>query len=113
MSRYHHLVDAHAENAELITSTIQAVVEAIDAGELNKAKRLVMAFGNHTDRMETAFEEMSLLVRVLMLEFQATDDMRRAGLLPQPRNKAPSNGRRSVQLELFALLTELQAKRRE
>src|SRR5262249_53427346 len=103
MSRYHHLVDVHAQNADLITNNIKAIVEAIEACELNKAKRLVINLENQSARMETAFEEMSLLVRVLMLEFQASDDMRRAGLLPQPRPQAPTNARREVQLELFVL----------
>lgn len=112
MSRYHHLVDVHAENADLITNHIKTIVEAIEAGELNKARRLVMGLENQTARMETAFEEMSLLVRVLMLEFQATDDMRCAGLLPRSRRNASALTQREVQLELFSLLSDIQAKRR-
>jgi len=67
--------------------------------------------------MATTFEEMSLLVRVLMLEFRVEDDAWRASSgpgnrrLPQPKTAA--NPHREVQLELFALLAEIQTKRWE
>jgi len=61
---------------------------------------------------------MALLVRVLMLEFQAADDTQRRGratpgpALPEPRSKVPASARREIQLELFGLLTEIQSLRR-
>jgi hypothetical protein len=112
MSRYHHLVDVHADNANLINGAAKNIVEAIEAGELNKAKRMVMDLENQSSRMQTAFDEMALLVRVMMLELQADDNQRRGYGTARPRPKAPISRQREIQLELFDLLTEIQAKRR-
>ena len=110
MSRYHDLVDVHTGNADLIDSKVQRILAVLENGDLDTARTEVTRLHDPAAKMQMALEEMSLLVRVLMLEFQVGDDARRANGLSRPRTKASADTQRAVQLELLALLTEIKAK---
>ena len=113
MSRYHHLINTHREDHALVLAQIQRIMAALDAGDIETARAELSNVYENASKMRTMFEEMSMLVKVLMLEFQSDDLAWRVDERSRSKPRRPANVSQAgaIQLELFELLTALHAKR--